>query len=323
MFDTAFTFDLKDGGASFSMLEHTIKSVYLKKRDNCPQSSAFLQAQADLSPCSKKIKSDGQDSQCETTCESKNSASKICKDIETVMLQCVGAMGSGVWKSSQSQKSTKRSRIATFIIDQNGHKKRLRRRPEELATEKTHSCPYMDCQKSYTSKCSLFLHIKRNHQGSEGLKEGSELPVSQNNRVKNTLNVWKVIKNSGAHLKLDNDGLSGLLDVPVHEAGSFVEMTPPKKGGKRHLFSEIKFDHMTKTSGGEKSSGSDKKVSDSQVTGFHMGSTRARLNFVSRPDSPAGERLQEPFAVQNEIFSCEFSKMRPIDIVQFENQKKM
>jgi hypothetical protein len=328
MFDTAFTCDLKDSDASFNMLERTIRSVYLKKRDSCPQSKAFPQVQPNLSPCSKKLKSDGQWSEGETACESQISASKICKEIETTMRKCVETMGTGTWLASQSQNGKRRSRIATFIIDQNGEKRRLRRKPEELTAEKTHNCPYMDCQKSYTSKCSLFLHIKRNHHTFENLKEGSELPVSQNNRVKNTINMWKVLKRSeDCDLKLDNDGLFGLLGMPVDEAGSSYEMTPQKQTKKRQLFSEIKFDYMEKTSGGEKSSGSDRKLSESQVTAFQsMGIDKARLNFVSRPDSPdfqSRDRLQVPFGVENEIFSCEFSKMRPIDIVQFESQKKL
>ena len=89
---------------------------------------------------------------------------------------------------------SKRSIFRGPVFDDKGNKRRIRRRPDQLEGEKHHVCPYQDCEKSYTSKCSLYLHIKRNHGENEALKEGKTAPVRINSKVKKGVNIYKVFK---------------------------------------------------------------------------------------------------------------------------------
>jgi hypothetical protein len=91
---------------------------------------------------------------------------------------------------------SKRSIFRGPVFDGKGNKRRIRRRPDQLEGEKHHVCPYQDCEKSYTSKCSLYLHIKRNHGENEILKEGRTAPVRINSKVKKGVDIYKVFKAS-------------------------------------------------------------------------------------------------------------------------------
>jgi hypothetical protein len=117
------------------------------------------------------------------------------------------------------------------VYDENGLRKRVRRRPEELLGEKNHMCPYYGCEKTYTSKCSLYLHIKRNHGEEEEVKEGEVAPVRTNSKVKKGVNIYKVFKKSQAE-KYEcriNFETANTTDFSERETHSFNDCASKKK----------------------------------------------------------------------------------------------
>lgn len=58
-------------------------------------------------------------------------------------------------------------------------------------------------KKKYTSKCSLYLHIKRAHREFDILRDGQEVPIHIHNRVKRGVDVYKVFKKA-QKIKTDN-----------------------------------------------------------------------------------------------------------------------
>ena len=85
--------------------------------------------------------------------------------------------------------------------------KRKRRSPEELSDKKPMLCYYEGCEKSYTTKCSLYLHIKRHHIENNSLDKDSDNFAKR--RIKKGIDINKVF--SGNHSKnffLYNDDIN-------------------------------------------------------------------------------------------------------------------
>jgi hypothetical protein len=325
MFHPAFPTALKDCDTSFHILERSIKSVFLGKRDSPSQEFKFPQLSTDISGNESSQGNEDLDFSSSPdllrTPMKESSASQICQAIENSMTKAIKAIGSDLWHSEI--KSTKgKSRVATFIIDRNGEKRRLRRRPEELTSEKTHHCPYYSCDKTYTSKCSLYLHMKRHHANWELVKEGSEVPDTLNPRVKKGVDLFKVFKKEKAldysqvvcHTARPESSTFG--DDVIYDGSPLIE------GKKKRLFSEIKFDRNSIISGGRE---------NVPVKGglmmrrfMSMGGEGLSLGEPAQPESP-GLTNNEEFAyeAQNEIFSCEFSKTGTSDIVQCQYKKNV
>jgi hypothetical protein len=325
MFLPAFSTALKDCNTSFDILERSIKSVFLGKRDSPSQEFKFPQLSTDISGNESSHGNEDLDLSSSPdlleTPKKECSTSQICQAIENSMTKAIKAIGSDLWHS-ETKNSKNRSRVAKFIIDRNGDKRRLRRTPEELISEKNHHCPYFSCDKTYTSKCSLYLHMKRHHTNYELVKEGSEVPDTLNPRVKKGVDLSKVFKKEKA-LDYSQVGcptvrpeLSTFGDDVIYDGSRLIE------GRKKRLFSEIKFDRNTIISGGRE---------NVPVKGglmmrrfISMGGEGLSFGEPAQPGSP-GLTTNEEFAyeAQNEIFSCEFSKTRTSDIVQCQYKKNV
>merc|ERR1711988_1687380 len=122
-------------------------------------------------------------------------ASELCLDIEKNLSNALCQLDGQVLDSASPLLPIKK-RLPVY--DENGNRRRIRRKPEELVGEKNHVCPYAGCEKTYTSKCSLYLHIKRNHAEDEDVKDGETAPVRTNSKVKKGVNIYKVFKQSQA-----------------------------------------------------------------------------------------------------------------------------
>ena len=72
-------------------------------------------------------------------------------------------------------------------------KKRVRRKPEEL--ERTSKCPYVDCNRIYSSNASLKLHIKRNHKENDVLRPIVEI-VKQAIKIKKGVDINNIFNAS-------------------------------------------------------------------------------------------------------------------------------
>jgi len=122
-------------------------------------------------------------------------ANELCLDIEKNLSNALCQLDGQVLESGSPCVIIKK-RVPVY--DENGNRRRIRRKPEELVGEKNHVCPYSGCEKTYTSKCSLYLHIKRNHGEDEDVKDGETAPVRTNSKVKKGVNIYKVFKQSQA-----------------------------------------------------------------------------------------------------------------------------
>lgn len=190
----------KNTEQSFAIIESAIKSVYTSTSSDC-SSPAKPVAGVKRSDFINKKKSKVQsliDTSSQMSEPSNKALSKMFVDIEKNISNCISHLGHQVFEV-ESPLLSKRSMIRLPVFDENGNKRRIRRRPEELEEEKKHVCPYVGCDKSYTSKCSLYLHIKRNHTENDLLKEGEVAPVRINSKVKKGVDIYKVF--TKAHAK--------------------------------------------------------------------------------------------------------------------------
>jgi hypothetical protein len=324
MYEPAFPTALIDCDLSFDILERSIKSVFLGKRDSSCLKFQFPQGSTEISsnlssPSHNDIDFGSSSPDLQETPTKESSASQICKEIEQSMNKAIKAIGNDLWQSDI--KTTKgRSRIATFIIDCNGDKRRLRRKPEDLTNEKTHQCPSFSCQKTYTSKCSLYLHMKRHHPELELVKEGSEVPAAFKSRVKKGVDLFKVFKNMKA---LDHSQLGSATVRP--KSSTFCDdvnydISMLRKNPKKRLFSGTKFDRNDLISVRAKNVASEASLKMKRFNS--MGGEMLWEEFGAKAES---YDLDPPSPVtheaQNEIFSSELSKMRTSDIVQCQYQK--
>jgi len=185
------TFKFSD--PAFATLETAIKSVSSNKKDSAHRKlkvNVGGSANVLLKKSNARHYLDtifGESSEC-----TEIKPVSLCAEIEYNFSTAIAALGESVWDVESP--TWNKSKETQFVVDEHGCKKRLRRRPEELQGEKTHVCPYADCHKSYTSRCSLHLHIKRNHQECESLKDREVAPVRINSKVKKGVNVYKVFK---------------------------------------------------------------------------------------------------------------------------------
>jgi len=187
------TFKFSDSG--FYSLEETLKSTISDKRDS---SFAKLKVSVGGSAMKRSNSKKTLDTKiCPVQSRAEQKTAQLCADIEYNFSTAINALGECVW-DVESPVFTKKCKDADYVTDANGRRKRFRRKPEDLEGEKTHVCPYAECEKSYTSRCSLYLHIKRNHQESECLKPGEIAPVRINSKVKKGVNIYKVFKSAQA-----------------------------------------------------------------------------------------------------------------------------
>merc|ERR1712151_453487 len=180
---------------NFSVIEKAFKSVYL-----CPSTSSHSDCKVVGAKASDSInkKKSSMKSLIDTSVSNiDNCTDDICVDIEKNIAYCLSHLGNEVLQVD-SPLCKKRSERRAPVYDENGNLRRVRRRPDELKDEKTHTCPYLGCEKTYTSKCSLYLHIKRNHKENEALKEGEVAPVRINSKVKKGVDIYKVFKRAQA-----------------------------------------------------------------------------------------------------------------------------
>merc|ERR1712086_191516 len=176
------TFKFSDSG--FYSLEETLKSTISDKRDS---SFAKLKVSVGGSAMKRSNPKKTLDTKiCPVQSRAEQKTAQLCADIEYNFSTAINALGECVW-DVESPVFTKKCKDADYVTDANGRRKRFRRKPEDL-----------ECEKSYTSRCSLYLHIKRNHQESECLKPGEIAPVRINSKVKKGVNIYKVFKSAQA-----------------------------------------------------------------------------------------------------------------------------
>jgi hypothetical protein len=325
MFHPTFPTALIDCDPSFDILERSIKSVFLGKRDSCSTKLQFPQLSTEISvneSCAgNELVTLSSSPDLLETPKKESSASQICQAIEKSMTKAIKVIGNDLWQS-EIKSSKGRSRVAKFVIDRNGEKRRYRRKPEQLTSEKNHHCPYYSCDKTYTSKCSLYLHMKRHHTELELVKDGSEIPATLNSRVKKGVDVFKVFK-KGKALDYSQVGCTTVRpESSIFGDDVIFDISPLLECKKKRLFSEIKFDRTKSKSRGEENfsrEGGPKIKRFLSMTGEQLS-----MELPSEPVSPA-LRSSEQFAyeAQNEIFSCEFSKMRTSDIVHCQYKKNL
>jgi len=177
--------------SSFSVIENAFKTVYTIPSTSSQSNCNVVGAKAvDFINKKKSIIKSHLDTYVSGI---DNGTDKICVDIEKNFSYCLSHLGNQVLEV-ESPNLRRRSERRVPVYDSNGNLKRIRRRPDELKNEKTHLCPYLKCDKTYTSKCSLYLHIKRNHKDGEELKEGEVAPVRINSKVKKGVDIYKVFK---------------------------------------------------------------------------------------------------------------------------------
>jgi len=172
----------------FSLIEDSIKSVYLHSdysNDNSNAVNKVIVGESDVTTIKKANKNVNE------TFRQYVKASELCLDIEKNLSNALCQLDGQVLDSASPVVLIKK-RLPVY--DENGNRRRIRRKPEELVGEKNHVCPYHNCEKTYTSKCSLYLHIKRNHAEDEDVKAGETAPVRTNSKVKKGVNIYKVFK---------------------------------------------------------------------------------------------------------------------------------
>jgi hypothetical protein len=179
---------------AFYALESALKSVASNsKRDSAPAKLKVTVGRSDIILKKSKTRKNLATNFTCTAKSAEQKPSQLCADIEYNFSTAINALGNCVW-DVESPIFAKKSKDTEYEIDSNGRRKRFRRKPEDLESEKTHACPYSDCEKSYTSRCSLYLHIKRNHTETECVKPGETTPVRINSKVKKGVNIYKVFK---------------------------------------------------------------------------------------------------------------------------------
>ena len=187
------TFKFSDSG--FYTLEETLKSTISNKRDSALTKPKVSVGGSDMKRSNSRKNLDTKICKIQSRAEQK--AAQLCADIEYNFSTAINALGQSVW-DVESPIFAPTRKDTEYVTDSNGKRKRFRRKPEDLEGEKNHNCPYAECEKSYTSRCSLYLHIKRNHQESECLKPGEVAPIRINSKVKKGVNIYKVFKSAQA-----------------------------------------------------------------------------------------------------------------------------
>jgi len=176
----------------FSLIEDSIKTVFNISdcsNDNSFAVSKVIVGESDVTTIKKANKNVSE------SFRKYVQASELCLDIEKNLSNALCQLDGQVLDCASPIVVLKK-RVPVF--DENGNRRRIRRKPEELVGEKNHVCPYSGCEKTYTSKCSLYLHIKRNHGEDEDVKDGETAPVRTNSKVKKGVNIYKVFKQSQA-----------------------------------------------------------------------------------------------------------------------------
>lgn len=199
MFATTYLSTSKKTDQAFSIIENAIKSVFSDKKRDCSSKKLKVSVGDGESMNKKKLKF-RKNLDTYSTASSEDcgkAASQICLDIEYNISTCISHLGNQVFEV-ESPILAKRASSRGPVYDEHGNKKRIRRRPDQLEGEKNHTCPYLGCEKSYTSKCSLYLHIKRTHRENEILKEGETAPIRINSKVKKGVDIYKVFKKAKA-----------------------------------------------------------------------------------------------------------------------------
>lgn len=122
----------------------------------------------------------------------KDSMSSVIEQIKTESLEIS-------WLQEQITFHTPDIEFIEEIEDSQTQKiKKKRRSLESLSSIKTVVCPYEGCEKTYTVKTSLRMHINKHHQKDEALKPGIEHPNMKNNFSRKFVDVYKVFKNDYA-----------------------------------------------------------------------------------------------------------------------------
>jgi len=198
MFSTSMISTIKKSDPAFEIFETACKSVFTSARKDqiLSESKVFTgRSEKNMKKESKSRKNLDTKNYLNVSEGNAEFVSQVCSDIEFNMSVCINQLGSSVFdvESPLLMNNDDSSRGNELCI-----KKRIRRRPEELESEKKFTCPYSLCEKAYTSKCSLYLHIKRNHREFEVLKEGEVAPIRINSKVKKGVDIYKVFKKSKA-----------------------------------------------------------------------------------------------------------------------------
>jgi len=191
----------KQFGSSFYLVEDTIKSVFsIGHKDSANKSTKVFDRDStsiNLENTNKSLDTiQSESSSSKNDSIIRESPSDLCNDIEFNITTCLNQLGACVF---DVESPLLKKRLNGIYGEEDSQKnKRVRRRPEELEFEKKHLCPYVACEKSYTSKCSLYLHIKRNHKEFEVLKDGEKAPIRLNSKVKKGVDIYKVFKKAQA-----------------------------------------------------------------------------------------------------------------------------
>ena len=123
----------------------------------------------------------------------------LCLDIENMLQQSINFIAENPCFDSSKLRSTMSDETEIKIVDKKvaSRPKRIRRKPEELAMNSL--CPYFSCDKSYSSKASLKLHIKINHCADDAIKRYDAIPVD-NIAIKKGIKLERIF--SKAHVDI-------------------------------------------------------------------------------------------------------------------------
>merc|ERR1712183_748052 len=263
-------------------IEDSIKTVYQLSdysNDNSNAVNKVIVGESDVTTIKKANKNVNE------TFRQYVKASELCLDIEKNLSNALCQLDGQVLDSASPVVLIKKR---LQVYDENGNRRRIRRKPEELVGEKNHVCPYHNCEKTYTSKCSLYLHIKRNHAEDEDVKDGETAPVRTNSKVKKGVNIYKVFKQYQAE---------------KYECRVSQESTKNYSDKEKSSFSECSSIILTKCS----PSGSAKTSLDiSQTSSLDM----ALKNFFAQKNGENQVEQTNDVYAKEEIFSSEEKESR-------------
>ena len=142
-------------------------------------------------------------------------AIKLCMEIEKNIESILYQLDGNIDERDSPGLITRKKHSDVF--DQNGNKKRYRRKSDELTGNKNNLCPYKNCVKTYVNISSLILHLKNFHKEDCKIKEGKIIPHVKHFKIKMGVNINKIFKNPEAlkqecKINLESDNTQNLLD---------------------------------------------------------------------------------------------------------------
>lgn len=116
---------------------------------------------------------------------------QLCKELESSMSKHLDELKNHCFETNWMQESIEYHSGSSTELNSE-MKPRRRRSDQELKKEE--SCPYRNCEKCYSTKASLKLHIKRRHKSTDELKLVLTKPFPVTSKFKKGVNLDRVFK---------------------------------------------------------------------------------------------------------------------------------